>query len=45
LKQPFFPKMMLALGKTMRPAPSSCRKRIAQTYPFKQIPDYIGSAQ
>src|SRR5712675_2010795 len=42
LKQPY-PKMMLALGKNNAPCAFIMPERIAQTDPFKQIPDYIGS--
>src|SRR6266700_1490347 len=42
LKQPY-PKMMLALGKNSTPCAFIMPERIAQTDPFKQIPDYIGS--
>ncbi len=42
LKAPF-PKMMLALGKNSTPCAFIMPERLAQTDPFKQIPDYIGS--
>jgi peptide/nickel transport system substrate-binding protein len=42
LKQPY-PKMMLALGKNNSPAAFIMPERIAQTDPFKQISDYVGS--
>src|SRR5258705_2847401 len=42
LKEPY-PKMMLALGKNSTPCAFIMPERIAQTDPFKQIPDYIGS--
>src|SRR5580704_1185223 len=42
LKQPY-PKMMLALGKNNSPCAFIMPERFAQTDPFKQIADYIGS--
>src|SRR5438105_5895398 len=42
LKQPY-PKMLLALGKNSTPCAFIMPERIAQTDPFKQIPEYIGS--
>src|SRR5882672_8300394 len=42
LKQPY-PKMLLALGKNSTPCAFIMPERLAQTDPFKQIPDYIGS--
>src|SRR3954467_3862598 len=42
LKAPY-PKMLLALGKNSTPCAFIMPERIAQTDPFKQIPDYIGS--
>src|SRR5258708_14870875 len=42
LKAPY-PKMLLALGKNSTPCAFIIAERIAQTDPFKQIPDYIGS--
>src|ERR1700693_1195761 len=42
LKQPY-PKMLLALGKNSPPCAFMMPERIAQTDPFKQIGDYIGS--
>src|ERR1700687_2595731 len=42
LKQPY-PKMLLALGKNSTPCAFIMPERMAQTDPFKQIPDYIGS--
>jgi peptide/nickel transport system substrate-binding protein len=42
LKQPY-PKMMLALGKNNSPCAFIMPERIAQTDPFKQIVDYVGS--
>jgi peptide/nickel transport system substrate-binding protein len=42
LKQPY-PKMLLALGKNSTPVAFIMPERIAQTDPFKQIPEYIGS--
>jgi peptide/nickel transport system substrate-binding protein len=42
LKQPY-PKMMLALGKNNAPVAFIMPERIAQTDPFKQIGEYIGS--
>src|SRR5271168_3829211 len=42
LKQPY-PKMMLALGKNNSPCAFIMPERIAQTDPFKQIADYVGS--
>src|ERR1700691_1415696 len=42
LKQPY-PKMLLALGKNNSPCAFIMPERIAQTDPFKQIGEYIGS--
>jgi peptide/nickel transport system substrate-binding protein len=42
LKQPY-PKMLLALGKNSPPCTFIMPERIAQTDPFKQITEYIGS--
>jgi peptide/nickel transport system substrate-binding protein len=42
LKQPF-PKMLFALGKNNSPCAFIMPERIAQTDPFKQISDYVGS--
>ena len=42
LKAPY-PKMLLALGKNSTPCAFIMPERIAQTDPFKQIPEYIGS--
>jgi peptide/nickel transport system substrate-binding protein len=42
LKAPY-PKMMLALGKNNSPVAFIMPERIAQTDPFKQISEYIGS--
>jgi peptide/nickel transport system substrate-binding protein len=42
LKQPF-PKLLFALGKNNAPVAFIMPERIAQTDPFKQISDYIGS--
>ncbi len=42
LKQPY-PKMMLALGKNNSPCAFIMPERIAQTDPFKQIAEYVGS--
>src|SRR5438309_8414829 len=42
LKQPF-PKMLYALGKNNSPCAFIMPERIAQTDPFKQIGDYVGS--
>src|ERR1700692_1123005 len=42
LKQPY-PKMLLALGKNNAPCAFIMPERLAQTDPFKQISDYIGS--
>ena len=42
LKQPY-PKMLLALGKNNAPCAFIMPERLAQTDPFKQIADYIGS--
>ena len=42
LKAPY-PKMLLALGKNNTPCAFIMPERIAQTDPFKQIPEYIGS--
>src|SRR5260370_11471452 len=42
LKQPF-PKMLLALGKNSPPCAFIMPERMAQTDPFKQITEYIGS--
>jgi peptide/nickel transport system substrate-binding protein len=42
LKQPY-PKMMLALGKNNSPCAFIMPERIAQTDPFKQISEYVGS--
>jgi peptide/nickel transport system substrate-binding protein len=42
LKQPY-PKMLLALGKNNSPCAFIMPERIAQTDPFKQIGDYVGS--
>lgn len=42
LKQPY-PKMMLALGKNNAPCGFIMPERLAQTDPFKQITDYVGS--
>src|SRR5258708_22614715 len=42
LKQPY-PKMLLALGKNSTPCAFIMPERIAQTDPFKQITEYIGS--
>jgi len=42
LKQPY-PKMLLALGKNNSPCAFIMPERIAQTDPFKQITDYVGS--
>jgi peptide/nickel transport system substrate-binding protein len=42
LKQPY-PKMLLALGKNSTPVAFIMPERLAQTDPFKQIPEYIGS--
>jgi len=42
LKAPY-PKMLLALAKNNSPCSFIMPERIAQTDPFKQIPDYIGS--
>ncbi len=42
LKQPY-PKMLLALGKNSTPCAFIMPERIAQTDPFKQITDYVGS--
>src|ERR1700732_1332275 len=42
LKQPY-PKMLLALGKNNTPCAFIMPERIAQTDPFKQINEYVGS--
>ena len=42
LKQPY-PKMLLALAKNNAPVAFIMPERIAQTDPFKQIADYVGS--
>src|SRR6267143_1220974 len=42
LKQPY-PKMLLALGKNSTPCAFIMPERMAQTDPFKQIGEYIGS--
>ena len=42
LKKPY-PKMLLALGKNSTPCAFIMPERIAQTDPFKQITEYIGS--
>ncbi len=42
LKQPY-PKMLLALGKNNSPCAFIMPEHIAQTDPFKQIGDYVGS--
>ena len=42
LKKPF-PKMLLALGKVNAPCSFIMPERIAQTDPFKQITEYVGS--
>jgi peptide/nickel transport system substrate-binding protein len=42
LKKPF-PKMLLALGKNNSPIAFIMPERIAQTDPFKQISEYVGS--
>ena len=42
LKQPYG-KMLLALGKNSTPCAFIMPERIAQTDPFKQIPEYVGS--
>jgi peptide/nickel transport system substrate-binding protein len=42
LKQPY-PKMLLALGKNSTPCAFIMPERLAQTDPFKQIAEYIGS--
>src|SRR3979411_25050 len=42
LKQPY-PKMQLALGKNSTPCAFIMPERLAQTDPFKQIAEYIGS--
>src|SRR6201987_5195967 len=42
LKQPY-PKMLLALGKNNAPCSFIMPERLAQTDPFKQIGDYVGS--
>ena len=42
LKQPY-PKMLLALGKNSTPCAFIMPERIAQTDPFKQISEYVGS--
>jgi peptide/nickel transport system substrate-binding protein len=42
LKKPY-PKMLLALGKNNSPCTFMMPERIAQTDPFKQITEYIGS--
>ena len=42
LKQPY-PKMLLALGKNNAPCAFIMPERIAQTDPFKQIAEYVGS--
>jgi peptide/nickel transport system substrate-binding protein len=42
LKQPY-PKMLLALAKNNSPCAFVMPERIAQTDPFKQITDYVGS--
>src|SRR6202158_721950 len=42
LKEPY-PKMLLALGKNSTPCAFIMPERLAQTDPFKQITDYIGS--
>ena len=42
LKQPY-PKMMLALGKNNSPCAFIMPERVAQTDPFKQIGEYVGS--
>src|SRR5436853_5840211 len=42
LKQPY-PKMLLALGKNNSPCAFIMPERIAQTDPFKQITEYVGS--
>ena len=42
LKQPY-PKMLLALGKNNTPCAFIMPERIAQTDPFKQITEYVGS--
>ncbi len=42
LKKPF-PKMLLALGKSNAPVRFIMPERIAQTDPFKQITEYVGS--
>jgi peptide/nickel transport system substrate-binding protein len=42
LKQPY-PKMLLALGKNNSPCAFIMPERIAQTDPFKQIGEYVGS--
>jgi peptide/nickel transport system substrate-binding protein len=42
LKQPY-PKMLLALGKNNAPCAFIMPERFAQTDPFKQISDYVGS--
>jgi peptide/nickel transport system substrate-binding protein len=42
LKQPY-PKMLLALGKNNTPCAFIMPERIAQTDPFKQIGEYVGS--
>jgi len=38
-----YPKMMLALGKNNTPMAFIIAERIAQTDPFKQISEYVGS--
>src|SRR3979490_2244533 len=42
LKQPY-PKMLLALGKNSTPCAFIMPERMAQTDPFKQITEYVGS--
>jgi peptide/nickel transport system substrate-binding protein len=42
LKKPY-PKMMLALGKNNTPVAFIMPERVAQTDPFKQISEYVGS--
>ena len=42
LKQPY-PKMLLALGKNSTPCAFIMPERLAQTDPFKQISEYVGS--
>src|SRR4029450_13518562 len=42
LKQPY-PKMLFALGKNSTPCAFIMPERLAQTDPFKQIAEYIGS--